>query len=314
MRAVLILLFISFSSFAQAPVTIHAELDTLTVNIGDQVNFNLRVERDESTTIEWPEIEEKIGELEIIGKGERQTTQTDVGFVESQAFKLMAFDSGYYAIPGLLFKYQQDDAGYRRQIRSKALLLRVETIPIDTTEVAIQPIKDLMDMPFHWKEAVPYVLGALGVLFALGLLLFVLKRRKQSVTAAKVPKVVRPAHEVALERLKKLEQQKVWQQGEIKTYYTELTEILREYVENRFQVPALELTTDEIVKGMKDLPVESALKEKFFALLRVADLVKFAKASPGPDEHNRALKSGEAFVQHTKNLLKDLQEEEVDNV
>jgi len=286
-------------------VQVYAELDTLAMTIGDQVNLNLRVERSAAAEVEWPVLDGKIGELEIIKQTEIDTVKSEIGFIETKQVKLTAFDSGYYAIPGLVFKYQVDEAGYRRQIRSKASLLRVETIPIDTTttELAIEPIKENMNVPFHWKEAIPYVLGGLGILATL----------KKIIEEGPPPPPARPAHEVALEKLQTLAQEKVWQQGEIKTYYTELTEILREYVENRFKVPALELTTDEIVKGMKDLPIERALKEKFFSLLRMADLVKFAKASPDVDDHNRALKSGEAFVQHTKNLLKSLDEIETEN-
>jgi len=303
-----IFILFSFNLFAQDQVQVSAELDTLSITIGDQVNFNVKVQRSEGASVEWPVLDGKLGELEIVKSSERSTLEGDLGFVETQQFKLTAFDSGYYAVPGLLFKYRLDDASNEKQVRTKAALLRVETIPIDTTELSIQPIKGRMDVPFHWKEAIPYVLGGLGVLLSIALILFLISRRKKIQVEGPPPPPARPAHEVALEKLKSLDRQQVWQKGEIKAYYTDLTEILREYVENRFDVPALELTTDEIVAGMKDVPMEQALKEKFFALLRMADLVKFAKASPDADSHNRALKSGEAFVQHTKNLQQSLNE------
>lgn len=112
--------------------------------------------------------------------------------------------------------------------------------------------------------------------------------------------VRRPPHEIALEKLRAVEQEKIWQKGEVKRYYSELTDIIREYTELRFSFLAMESTTDEIIYKMRNVVIDKEQKENLQELLQHADLVKFAKANPLPDEHKRYYDMAVGFVQKTK--------------
>ena len=128
--------------------------------------------------------------------------------------------------------------------------------------------------------------------------LFYLKRKKASLTEVKKDK--RPAHIIALEQLQKLTTEQLWQQGKVKLYYTELTDILRQYIENRYHIPALEQVTHQIIKDMKNASVSEQSLMQFKEILELADLVKFAKAEPLQNENELCLKNALEFVEKTK--------------
>ncbi len=103
-----------------------------------------------------------------------------------------------------------------------------------------------------------------------------------------------------LKKLKTLEQQKLWQNNQIKEYYLEISEILRTYLEGRYQVNAMESTTDEIIEDLNNTDVNKNLNSKLKDVLQQCDLAKFAKFKPSPEENTRLMKSAQDFVLHTK--------------
>jgi hypothetical protein len=116
---------------------------------------------------------------------------------------------------------------------------------------------------------------------------------------------IEPAHVIALRNLDLLKEAKLWQQGQVKQYYTNLTDIIRIYIEQRFEVPAMEQTSDEILASLRKIAIEdescfAALKE----ILLLADLVKFAKALPLPNENESNILNAYLFVNHTKEIDK----------
>ena len=132
------------------------------------------------------------------------------------------------------------------------------------------------------------------------------QKRKRKVLPIEefVPKI--PPHEIALEKLKKLEEEKLWQKGEVKLFHSNTTEIIREYIEQRFSIPALESTTDEILDNFKKVDLNGELKNILREMLVLADLVKFAKAKPLPDENEKTLQWAYQFVRETiENKIKE---------
>ena len=113
-----------------------------------------------------------------------------------------------------------------------------------------------------------------------------------------------PAHIVAIEALEKLHNEKLWQNDKHKLYYSGLSDILRTYLDGRFEVGAMEMTTDEIVASLRDVEVEQKLKMELLAVLRDADLVKFAKATPEAEENEAAFDKTLNFVEQTKPVEK----------
>ena len=121
----------------------------------------------------------------------------------------------------------------------------------------------------------------------------------------------RSAHEIAIEQLQALRAAQLWQKGAVKEYQSRLTRVIREYLENRYEVNALESTTEQILQELKQVDFNSDWKDKLREMLQMADLVKFAKAEPPADFHGRMLDNAEAFVRATQAVKKIADEDDV---
>jgi hypothetical protein len=173
-------------------------------------------------------------------------------------------------------------------------------VKVDTTQ-AIKPIIGPLKVPITFREMLPWILAALAVLLLIaGLIWYLNKRRKKQPVFVLKPKVVLSPKEAALREIEKLRMKKLWQAGRVKEYHSELTEILRKYIEGRFQVPALEQTSSEISESLSNQAgcPKQAL-DRLSHLLVLADMVKFAKVQPLPAENEKSLSEGIEFVHET---------------
>ena len=160
------------------------------------------------------------------------------------------------------------------------------------------------DLPFIFAEIKDYVTyGAIGLIL-FGLIvwltawLIVRYMRKRKTMPRPVPKI--PPHVVANKALVELGHRKLWQKGKFKAYYTALTSILRTYISSRWDVGALEMTTDEIIMALRDVDMPSASRTDLITILRTADMVKFAKAEPEAEDNEENLSRALYFVENTK--------------
>lgn len=275
---------------------VRSSLDTNVVLIGDHTVLNLDVQVPLNSALQWHSLDSVYAGIEILSSSPIDTVTQNDGIVYSQKINLIPFDSGYYALTPIAFPYQQNDSW--DTIRSNSLALKVETIQVDTTQ-AIKPIKPPIDVPWHWKDALPYAGAVLGILLLVALVYFLLSRKKEQPEPVEVEVDDRAAHQIAFEKLAQLEQKQYWQKGKIKPYYVELTYILREYIEHRFETDALESTSEEIIESLKVTNIKTTLKDRIRSVLDWADLVKFAKASPGGETHMEALKTVKKFIRKT---------------
>ncbi len=160
------------------------------------------------------------------------------------------------------------------------------------------------DLPFIFAEIKDYVTyGAIGlILFGLivwlAAWLIVRYMRKRKAMPRTLPKI--PPHVVANKALVELGHRKLWQKGKFKAYYTALTSILRTYISSRWDVGALEMTTDEIIMALRDVDMPSASRTDLITILRTADMVKFAKAEPEAEDNEENLSRALYFVENTK--------------
>jgi hypothetical protein len=220
----------------------------------------------------------------------------------SQKLILTCFDSGFYTIPRIPFVYKLPPDTQQIMATSEIMMLMVHSVQVDTTK-AIKPIKGPMKVPLSFNEIFPWILLGLGIVgISLLVVWYLRKRKKKEQVFVLKPRIIQRPWEKAFQELEKLRQKKLWQQGRIKEYHSELTEILRIYLEDHFLIPALESTTGEIMEAMirhNEVPADSlnALK----AILTLADLVKFAKAQPLPDEHEKSLELTIGFIRATMN-------------
>ena len=300
---ILFMLLLSEPSFAQTSVA-KATLDTNSILIGDQINLNIEFTSSPDYFVIWPLFNDTItNEIEIIKKSDIDTIITEQQdlITLKQSLIITSFDSGYYKIPPVKFIYREKNDTTIYNVFTAPLFLNVLTIPVDTTK-AIMPIKGPIFAPYTLREAVPWILIGVGVLL-IGFFLFYYfsKRKKKEPLFRLKPKPKIPPHVIALDALEKLRINKLWQSGKIKEYHTEITDIIRVYIHERFGIDAMEMTTDEILASFnkKSDEVDDGLKNKLKQTLMLADLVKFAKEKPLPLENDKSLNNSIDFVKET---------------
>ena len=278
MRKVIYILLLSNFAFAQT-----ATLDSNTILIGQQINFTI-TNKVTSTKI-WPTYNEFLVEgIEIIKASKIDTTDG----VITQEFVITAWDSGSYFIPAIAFSENS---------KTEGLLLNVQTI-ILAEDAELKDIKQPIEEPIGWSDIWPWLLGILIIFLIVYLLRkYVFNKNKQPIIVK--PNVIIPADISALKELNALEKAKIWQEGNVKEYHSQLSEIIRRYTENRFQFIALELTTDEILQELKSILSDDQLNN-LSTLLQRADLAKFAKSKPIDTENMESMVLAKGFVNATK--------------
>jgi hypothetical protein len=171
---------------------------------------------------------------------------------------------------------------------------------VDTTQ-AIKAIKPPLGAPLTFREMLPWILIALAAGLIIFFIIYVIIRRKKNKPLFRIrPKVILPPYVVAMNGLEGLKEKKLWQAGKVKDYYTQMTDILRTYIEERFGVQAIEMTTEEILDGMKGTDADKASIDKLAKTLVLADLVKFAKEKPLPLDNDSCMNNSISFVKETK--------------
>lgn len=300
---ILLLLAISFQLTAQQ-YKVEAKADTSSILIGEQVKVNIKIDyrRDlGSITIAFPTVYDTINEfVEVVSKSKIDTVVPDKDdpyqVYQQQTIILTSFDSGYYVIPPFQFVVNNDT------VETEAFLLEVNTLEVDTAQ-GIFDIKQPISEPFSFidwlKENWWWMAAILVLTIAIVILIRYLKNRKPKEVVEEVIPVI-PYHIITLEKLEKLGQEKLWQNGKVKLYHSHISEILREYIEHRYQVNALEETTAEIMHGLRLQQITAEMTNKLTQTLTLADLVKFAKEQPLPQENEQSLTNAIAFVQSTK--------------
>ena len=270
-------------------VTVEAKIDSLQILIGEQAKVQLQVAMDAKQLAVFPAYTDTLVRgVEII-----ETVKPDTQFLNdrqrmliTQEYIITSFDSALYYLPPMPVTVDG------KEYRSKALALKVYSMPVDTLHPdQFFGQKTVMKAPFAWEDW--YGLMACGALIIIRI-----RDNKPIIRKIKVePKL--PPHQAAMKEIERIKSEKVWQKGEPKTYYTELTDTLRTYIKDRFGFNALEMTSSEIIDKlleMNDKDAISDLKELF----QTADLVKFAKHDPQMNENDANLINAIDFINETK--------------
>ncbi|HIN39879.1 MAG TPA: hypothetical protein EYM84_06370 [Flavobacteriales bacterium] len=282
---------------------VKAELDTNELLIGDHINLILSVQFPEGKILLWPQIGDTIiKEIEVLNRSVEDTS-LEVGkdmLIVSRNYTITSFDSGSYNIPPFIFSFLGDTIG---EVATDPLRITVKTIDVDTSKV-FKDIKSPFEVPYTLDEFIPHIIIAILILISLLLGYLIYKKlRSREKSAPEIIEPVIPPHIIALESLNMLENSKLWQQNKVKLYYSDLTEIIRTYIENRFDIIAMELTTDEIIAAMSYVSASKESKEELGHMLRLADMVKFAKYKPLANEHESCMKKAYDFVNATKHTI-----------
>ncbi|MDA3906918.1 MAG: hypothetical protein PF484_12670 [Bacteroidales bacterium] len=308
--SLVLLSFLSLSIFAQE---VRVSIDTNAILIGEQVKVNINYQFPSDKQGYFPFLPDSLGpNLEIVERSNIDTSFNKGITRFFQELRVTAFDSGYFVLPAFSFGYKSELDSAIQIIVSDPHLINVFTVDADTTQ-PIKPLVGPMSEPYTLMEFLPWILFIL----ALGALIFTAfyfyrKRQKKPLFKKEEPKI--PADEKALDDLARLRLKKLWQVGKVKEYYSELTEIVRIYIEERFDVMAIEMTTHEILDGLEKHLINGEVMQKLKGSLELADLVKFAKANPTPLENDTCLNHGIDFVNETKQIEVETKGEEVVNV
>jgi len=289
-------------SFSQ-DVSVTAKLDTGTMLIGDHVGLKLQFKGPSSLQVIWPVFNDTILEkIIVIGRAKIDTSfsKDKKDLTLTQELNLTCFDTGAYAFPQIPFRYRILPDTAVRTVSAGLRMLIVHTVKVDTSNV-IKPIKGPLGIPITFREMLPYILAAIALAALIILLIWYLKKRKKHEPLITIrQKAKLQPHEKALQDLEKLRIRKLWQEGHIKEYHSELTDIIRTYIEQGFRIPAMESTTHEIIGQLGERSdFSKPLIQKVEHILRIADMVKFAKAIPVPQENENALNSGIEFINET---------------
>jgi hypothetical protein len=281
MRKIILLLFISNFVLAQTAI-----IDTNAILIGEQINF--RISNSITNTDVWPTYDDfLISGIEIIKEEKIDTT----GTIISQNFIITSWDTGSYYIPPITFSKDK---------KTEGLIINVQTILLEKG-AEMKDIKKPMQAPIGWSDIWPWLVIILTILLISFLIKkFVLTNRVRPETIK--PKLIIPADIVALKELSRLNKAKIWQEGNVKEYHSQLSVIIRKYTEIRFKFIALELTTDEIISKLKS-KVNNEDLSSITILLQRADLAKFAKSKPSEDENKESMQLAQYFVKNTKEKI-----------
>jgi hypothetical protein len=302
-----ILLLSSFSFKANAQyIKTEARIDRNSMPIGDQTVLHVSANMPLKTDITFPEIVDSIGKVKIVKSLKADTvidkTNPNLETI-SHNYAVTSFDTGVYVLPQFTFHTKAGD------IKTGTITLQIKSVPVDTTK-AFYDIKQPFAVSYnlwdwlkdHWVLVVSILVA---ILIILGILYY-LKNKPQALEKVDAGPVY-TIDQIAINRLNDLNAKKLWQQGEVKHYYIELTEVLRDYLEQRYRIQAHEQTTEEIFEGLKSKGLSKESSDILLQILTLADLVKFAKQQPTPYENEQSMENAIIFIQQTRFIPKPVE-------
>ncbi|MBI3133689.1 MAG: hypothetical protein HYZ14_03345 [Bacteroidetes bacterium] len=280
-------------------------LDTARIRIGEQTVLRIFFEYanpNEDALIGWPQFEDTLTKkIEIIDKTVDYESILDSNtqtYLREQQLTISAFEPGVFEIPAIEIELNES------RFETNPLQLIVETVEVDTSK-GIVDIKPNYDVTYTWSEMAKdwlktywYVFAIAGTIIALFFLFRLLKKYRKEKPEPEAPKI--PAHITALAVLNDLMMHESWKAGNKKDYYSTMTDTVRRYLEERFDIHALEKTTREILTDLKNADISDTDKVYLKKILNQADMVKFAKFSPADDDGLVSLKQSIEFVERTK--------------
>ncbi|UCH64480.1 MAG: hypothetical protein JSW63_07540 [Ignavibacterium sp.] len=276
----LIILAIIVSSFClQAQtISISASTDTTDYLVGDFINYNIEVTAKKNIQVLDPIIPDTLSQLDLISVINPVRSESDESISTNYLFILAGYDSAAATIPSVAIEYRSEGDTLLKKITTDPITVNIHTVPVSTAE-EIKDVKSPLTIAFDWIELMLWL--ALGLLVIIvGWILYKRYKKKKSEAPIEKKIIKIPVHVKALSALDELEGHKLWQQGKVKEYHSRITEIIRVYFEDRFDLPAMELPTTESLDQLRSIKEAKNITDLTFDFLSNADLVKFAKFQP----------------------------------
>lgn len=269
-----ILLLFTTSLFAQKVTT---SIDSTKKKIGAEFKLTLKTDVDTFSKVKFPN-GKFFGNLEVLESYKIDTIRNGNRYELIKKYGLTQFDSGKYLIPKLPVIING------KKVFSDSIKIEISDVKVDTLKQKMYDIKNIIPVKSDFGNWWIYLLILLG-LAVIGYFVYRFIKKKKTEEKPVVIEFKSPI-EKATSLLQQLEKKELWQKGEIKNYYSELTDIARNYIEEEIQIPAMESTTSELIEGLRNAAKQKKLKlssetvENLEKVLKQADLVKFAKVKP----------------------------------
>ncbi|MBQ7342574.1 MAG: hypothetical protein IJW42_04885 [Alistipes sp.] len=306
--------FVNNRRIGSAP-TITSRIEPDSIMIGDRFTYIIDVEKDMVQEVAFPEFEaDPKGGVELVESHPIDTISRDGRRLHlRKRYTMAAFEEGRISMGAAKVLYADKNIIDTLTSNDEAIL-NVATFQIDSTSHAIFDIKPQMKMKFKFREISDYLLWSLLVAVILAGAVYGLVRwlhsRGKSIKSLFTPAPPEPAHIVAIRALEELHNRKLWQNNLHKEYYSGLSDILRTYLAGRYDVGAMEMTTDEIAEAVRDIEMPTKASVDLMCVLRDADLAKFAKEEPDAEQNESAYSKAYYFVEETKPAEQTLEGED----
>lgn len=295
------ILFVAIKwSFAETiPISIKTEVDTTKATIGDRIKLNVHLLYPEGTVFEFPEVKKSLGDFEVISSSLSKPKKISGGYEQDWTLSLAVFDTGRISIPALEIKARLPED------TTKILAFQTDSPIVEVFSVLPPGTVEPRDIkpPFPIRRLIPWdiiiFLLLLLVIIVFGVFYYRRWKRLHPVVVIN-EKFLEPPHIIAFRRLNNLKEKNYSSPDDQKEYYSALSEILREYLERRYYIHALEMTTDEIFESFRSLGVGDRCVEEFNSVFQKSDLVKFAKYVPPLNEIPIDLVQAHSCVEMTK--------------
>ncbi len=283
-------------------ISIDSRVDKSVITIGDLVHYTVEVKRAREIEVTMPELGANLGAFELRDYGLHDPVTEGEMVIERVDYTISTFDVGEFKIPALSFFYTLPGDSTRKELKTQEISIVVESLkPSEAGD--IRDIKQPLSFPRDYRKYI--IWGSVAFAFLLLMLVSIYIWRRQKAGKGILPQKVeppRPAHDIALEALSRLKASSLLTDGKIKQYYIELSEIIRRYIEGRYFIIALEMTTFELVEELRMAEIEEENIVMIHDFLNRCDLVKFAKYKPQAEQHTETLDSAFALVEQTKVL------------
>ena len=297
MLLLVVCLLAGFTAQAQQTL-IDVKVDTADILVGEQTTLHVTVTTDPNRRIIIPLPSDTLMTgVEVLSVSDADSTVADGRLVIRRDILVTSFDSSLYLLPPFIAIDGADT------IASNQVALKVSTVPVDVDNPEqFYDIKDVWKPPFVLADYYPWIFGVLTALFLICVIGYLVQRyrRHRSEVPVKLAEPELPPYETAIRELDSIKDQKLWQQGLNKEYYTQVTDTLRRYISRRYGVNAMEKTSEEILAIIERETDERSVYDTLRQVLRLSDYVKFAKLHPLPDENDESMRNAYLFVNQTK--------------
>lgn len=303
----IIVLFIALGSFTQSraqAVKVDAHLEKSTIPLGDQTKLHLTITFPAKDSVTFPVLADSIkAKLQIVSANKPDTSfdKNDVSIETiDRSYTLTSFDTGQYVIPQYELKTKTGS------FKTPELVLTIASVAVDTTK-GVYDIKQPFQVSYSWAEWLkdnwPKIAFPVLAILVIGAIIWYLRKRPKKEVLVKPTQPVKPEHVIALDKLYALREQKLWQNNRTKEYYSEISDIMRDYLERRYGISANEQTTDEILASLRYMDITETDRAKLKQVLVLADLVKFAKEKPLSNENEQSINAAIDFVLKTQKKI-----------